>query len=85
MDMKELADGINQYGFPIISSIGMGYIVYQAWHWTTMIAKPVLDEAYEVLVELINQVRVLDGELIRLKQKIETIHLINKRNNNGTK
>ena len=73
MELKDIADWINQYGFPIISSMGMGYIVYSVWVWTTQSVKPILDEAYTVLVELIDQIRVLDGDMIRLKQKIVTI------------
>jgi hypothetical protein len=76
MDLKELADYINQYGFPIIAAGGMGYIVYFVWIWTTTMVKPILEEAYIVLVELIDQIRVLDSDMIRLEQKLRTILLL---------
>lgn len=76
MDLKELADYINQYGFPIIAAGGMGYIVYFVWIWTTTMVKPILEEAYLVLVELIDQIRVLDNDMIRLEQKLRTILLL---------
>jgi hypothetical protein len=76
MDLKELANYINQYGFPIISAGGMGYIVYFVWIWTTTMVKPILEEAYIVLVELIDQIRVLDNDMIRLEQKLKTILLL---------
>jgi hypothetical protein len=76
MDLKELANYINQYGFPIISAGGMGYIVYFVWIWTTTMVKPILEEAYTVLVELIDQIRVLDNDMIRLEQKLKTILLL---------
>lgn len=76
MDLKELANYINQYGFPIISAGGMGYIVYFVWIWTTTMVKPILEEAYIVLVELIDQIRVLDNDMIRLEQKLKTILLM---------
>jgi hypothetical protein len=76
MDLKELANYINQYGFPIISAAGMGYIVYFVWIWTTTMVKPILEEAYIVLVELIDQIRVLDNDMIRLEQKLKTILLL---------
>ena len=76
MDLKQLANYINQYGFPIISAGGMGYIVYFVWIWTTTMVKPILDEAYIVLVELIDQIRVLDNDMIRLEQKLKTILLL---------
>jgi hypothetical protein len=76
MDLKELANYINQYGFPIIAAGGMGYIVYFVWIWTTTMVKPILEEAYIVLVELIDQIRVLDNDMIRLEQKLRTILLL---------
>jgi len=76
MDLKQLANYINQYGFPIISAGGMGYIVYFVWVWTTTMVKPILEEAYIVLVELIDQIRVLDNDMIRLEQKLKTILLL---------
>jgi hypothetical protein len=76
MDLKQLANYINQYGFPIISAAGMGYIVYFVWIWTTTMVKPILEEAYIVLVELIDQIRVLDNDMIRLEQKLRTILLL---------
>lgn len=76
MDLKQLAVYINQYGFPIIAAGGMGYIVYFVWIWTTTMVKPILEEAYLVLVELIDQIRVLDNDMIRLEQKLKTILLL---------
>ena len=64
---------INQYGFPIIAAAGMGYIIYYVWIWTTTIVKPILDEAYTVVVDLIDQIRLLDNDNIRLRQKLTTI------------
>lgn len=76
MDTTSIAKYINEYGFPIIAAGGMGYIVYYVWVWATSIVKPILEEAYIVLVELIDQIRVLDNDMIRLTQKISTILLL---------
>jgi hypothetical protein len=76
MEADAIAKYINQYGFPIIAAGGMGYIVYYVWVWATTIVKPILEEAYIVLVELIDQIRVLDSDMIRLTQKISTILLL---------
>jgi len=76
MDADAIAKYINQYGFPIIAAGGMGYIVYFVWIWTTTMVKPILEEAYIVLVELIDQIRVLDNDMIRLEQKLKTILLL---------
>jgi len=76
MDADSIAKYINQYGFPIVAAGGMGYIVYYVWVWATTAAKPILEQAYNVLVELIDQIRVLDNDMIRLSQKLTTILLL---------
>ena len=76
MDIDALAKYINQYGFPIIASSSMGYIVYFVWIWVTTIVKPILNETTDALIELIDQVRVLDNDMIRLTQKLTTILLL---------
>ena len=76
MDVDAIAKYINQYGFPIVAAGGMGYIVYYVWVWATTTAKPILEQAYNVLVELIDQIRILDNDMIRLSQKLTTILLL---------
>ena len=76
MDIPAITKYINQYGFPIVAAGGMGYIVYYVWVWATTTAKPILEQAYNVLVELIDQIRVLDNDMIRLSQKLTTILLL---------
>lgn len=68
MDIGEL---VNKYGFPIIAAGGMGYFIYFIWMWTTTEVSPVLLEANKVLVGLIDRVRRLDNDLIRLNQKMK--------------
>ena len=76
MDVDSIAKYINQYGFPIVAAGGMGYIVYYVWVWATSIVKPILEQAYNVLVELIDQIRILDNDMIRLTQKLVTVLLL---------
>ena len=68
MDIAEL---VNKYGFPIVAAGGMGYFIYFIWMWTTTEVSPVLLEANKVLVGLIDRVRRLDNDLIRLNQKMK--------------
>lgn len=76
MEFDAIAKYINQYGFPIIAAGGMGYIAYFVWLWATTIVKPILEEAHNVLIDLIDQVRTLDSDMIRLSQKLTTILLM---------
>ena len=69
----DIADLISQYGFPIIAAVGAGYMVYYVWRWTTEVVDPILDEAKVTLIALIDRVRMLDNDLIRLNQKLNMI------------
>ena len=71
--MGNVADLINKFGFPIIAAGGVGYMVYYVWNWATKEVKPVLSEANNTLVGLIDRVRMLDNDLIRLTQKVTTV------------
>lgn len=70
MDIVEL---VNKYGFPIVAAGGLGYFVYYVWKWVTEEIKPVTGEASKVLVDLIDRIRMLDNDLIRLNQKVNVV------------
>lgn len=69
----DIAEMINKYGFPIISAAGMGYFIYFVWKWVTTEIKPVISQANGTLIALIDRIRMLDNDLIRLNQKVETV------------
>ena len=69
----DIAALINKYGFPIVAAGGMGYFVYYVWTWVTTEIKPVTSEANNVLIALIDRIRMLDNDLIRLNQKVNVI------------
>ena len=71
--MGGLAELINKYGFPIVAAGGMGYMIYYVWTWATKEIKPVTSEASTVLIALIDRIRMLDNDLIRLNQKINIV------------
>ena len=71
--MSEIVDLVNKYGFPIVAAGGMGYFVFYVWKWATTEVKPVLSEATTVLIALIDRIRMLDNDLIRLNQKVNTV------------
>ena len=70
MDIVEL---INKYGFPIVMMVGLGYIIKYVWEWCTREVKPVITDANGVLIALIDRIRCLDNDLIRLNQKVNTV------------
>jgi hypothetical protein len=71
--MGDIVNLINKYGFPIIMAVGMGYIIKYVWEWATKEVKPVINDANTVLIALIDRIRMLDNDLIRLNQKVNTV------------
>ena len=69
----EVVELVNKYGFPIVMAVGLGYIIKYVWFWATREVKPVINDANIVLIALIDRVRMLDNDLIRLNQKVNTV------------
>lgn len=63
---------LNKYGFPIVGLVGLAGLIWYIWNWVTKEIKPVISEASETLLALIDRIRMLDNDLIRLNQKLET-------------
>jgi hypothetical protein len=75
MDLN-IVEAINQYGFPIVAAGGMGYLIFYVWKWATQEIKPVLSETSGTLIGLIDRIRMLDNDLIRLNQKINIVLML---------
>jgi hypothetical protein len=80
--MDGVVDLINKYGFPIVAAGGMGYFVYFVWKWVTEEIKPVLGDSNKVLIDLIDRIRMLDNDLIRLNQKVNVILALREKEEN---
>ena len=63
-------DIVNQYRMPIAMAGGMRYFIYFIWKFVTTKIKPKLGATFGVLVALIDRIRMLDNDLIRLDQKL---------------
>ena len=64
---------VNRFGFPIVAAVGLSGMTYYVWSWATKEIKPVISEANTTLVALIDRIRMLDNDLIRLDQKVHTV------------
>ena len=82
--MGNIVELVSKYGFPIVAAAGLGYFVYYVWIWATKEIKPVVSEANSILIALIDRVRMLDNDLIRLSQKLNVILQLQK-DKGGTK
>ena len=69
----EIAALVSKYGFPIVMAVGMGFIIKFVFEWATKEVKPVISDANTVLIALIDRIRMLDNDLIRLNQKVNTV------------
>ena len=73
MGTTTIIDMFNQYGVPTVVAVGMSYFIYYVWKFVTHNILPSLGAASNTLVGLIDRVRMLDNDMIRLDQKIHTI------------
>ena len=71
--MDSIVELVNQYGVPIVVAVGMAYFIYYIWKFVTSNILPSLGQASTTLIALIDRVRMLDNDMIRLDQKINTI------------
>jgi hypothetical protein len=71
--MENVIEMVNRFGFPIVAAVGLSGMTYYVWSWATKEIKPVLGEANATLVALIDRIRMLDNDLIRLDQKVHTV------------
>ena len=88
MDPQVITSLIKQYGFPIVSSVGMGYFVYFIYQFVTTRLMPLIGETNVILVALIDRIRMLDNDMIRLQQKVSVVlqlHEEHKQNEMQTK
>ena len=73
MGTTTIIDMVNKYGVPTVVAVGMAYFIYYVWKFVTHNILPSLSKASNTLVGLIDRVRMLDNDMIRLDQKIHTI------------
>jgi len=83
--MEEIIELINKYGFPIVAAFGLGYFIFYVWKWVTEEIDPVTSEANVTLIALIDRIRMLDNDLIRLTQKVDVILSLRERDQKKAK
>jgi uncharacterized coiled-coil protein SlyX len=69
----DLAQTIKDLGFPVVAAGGMGYFIYFIWKWVTETIDPVLGETMGTLIKLVDRVRMLDNDMIRLNSKLSMV------------
>jgi|TARA_R100000656_G_scaffold107155_1_gene79311 hypothetical protein len=69
----DVTQAISDYGFPIVATVGLLYMIYFIWSFITTKIKTRLGETQKIVVDLIDRIRLLDNDIIRLQQKLDTV------------
>ena len=73
MDSLNPAVLIAEYGFTTVAIVGLGYFVYFVWQFVNKELDPKIEEMHMSLIKLIDQIRMLDQDMIRLQEKIKVV------------
>ena len=64
---------LNQYGFATLAAIAMGWFIFFIYTYITQEVTKKLSDASGALIQLIDKIRGLDNDIIRLRSKVNTI------------
>ena len=70
MDIVQI---VADFGFPVVMVVGLGYFVYFVWQTITNVMDPAVQEMKATIIRLTDQLRLLDQDMIRLQQKVNTV------------
>ena len=78
---------LEKFGFTTIMVVGLGYFVYFVWQTITNTIDPAVSEMKKTIIRLTDQLRLLDQDMIRLQQKVNTVLELKEQevNKNGKK
>lgn len=72
-EATSLVSLVQDYGFPVIMSLGLGYFIYYVWWFIGEHIEPEIEKMHLALIRVIDQTRMLDQDLIRLQQKVNVV------------
>lgn len=81
--MEDIVTLIETFGFSVVMIVGLGYFVYYVWQTITKTIDPAVSEMKVTIIRLTDQLRLLDQDMIRLQQKVNTV--LKLQENNGKK
>ena len=74
MDIVEI---VQKFGFPTVMVIGLGYFVFFVWQTITKTIDPAVQEMKTTIIRLTDELRKLDQDMQRFKEKVETVVRLN--------
>ena len=72
-ELSSIGTIISDYGFPAVMVVGLGYFVYFVWKFISDEIEPATEKMHFQLIKVIDQMRMLDQDLIRLQQKVNVV------------
>ena len=73
----DIVQVVSDFGFPVVMVIGLGYFDYFVWITITKTIDPAVQEMKTTIIRLTDQLRLLDQDMIRLKEKVNTVLKLN--------
>ena len=80
MDIVQL---VSDFGFPVVMVVGLGYFVYFVWQTITNEIDPAVENMKTTITRLTDQLRLLDQDMIRLQEKVNTALELKEKNENN--
>jgi len=80
-----LLEILNEYGFATMAAIAMGWFIWFIYTFITQEVTKKLGEASGALISLIDKIRRLDNDIIRLRTKLNTIITLQEQEKNKNK
>ena len=79
MDIVQI---VADFGFPVVMVVGLGYFVYYVWQTINNVIDPAVAQMKTTIIRLTDQLRLLDQDMIRLKEKVDTVVKLKNENKN---
>ena len=76
---------LNEYGFATMAAIAMGWFIWFIYTFITQEVTKKLSDASSALIQLIDKIRRLDNDIIRLRSKLNTIITLQEQENKKNK
>jgi prefoldin subunit 5 len=69
----DIVQVVSDFGFPVVMVVGLGYFVYYVWQTITNTIDPAVQDMKATIIRLTDQLRLLDQDMIRLQEKVNTV------------
>ncbi len=71
--VEEIIKAVQEHVITVVMAVGMCYFIFFIWIYVTQEILPALEKATGTTIALIDRIRMLDNDMIRMDQKINTI------------